>query len=169
MIRSFRGRSPALDPSVYVADGAEVIGDVVIGPRSSIWFGVVVRGDIDSIRIGAETNVQDLTVIHVTGGTHPTVIGDRVTIGHRAILHGCTVEDGCLIGMGAIVLDGAVIGAGAMVGAGALVTPGTRVPPDTLVVGAPARVARRLTDADRAMITRGTERYVALVREYAEK
>ncbi|HEY3359888.1 MAG TPA: gamma carbonic anhydrase family protein [Polyangia bacterium] len=169
MIAGYRGAAPALDATVYVAPGAVVVGDVVSGPRSSVWFGAVVRGDVNTIRIGADTNLQDLTVVHVTGGGARTVIGDRVTVGHRAILHGCTVEDGALVGMGAIVLDGAVVGQGAMVGAGALVAPGTRVPPGTLALGAPARVVRPLTDAERATLVSSAAHYVELAREYAAR
>src|SRR3954464_3555537 len=125
MLRTFRGILPTVDPSAYLDQSAQVIGDVHIGPESSVWMSVVIRGDLNAIRIGARTNVQDGTVVHVQAGTHPTAIGDEVTIGHGAIVHGCTVEDRCLIGMGATILDGARIGRGSLVGAGALVTPGS--------------------------------------------
>src|SRR4029450_1720180 len=133
MIAAYAGRAPQLDPSVFVVNSATVIGDVVIGPESSIWFGAVVRGDIESIRIGARSNVQDNATLHVVGGKFGTTLGDGVTVGHNAIVHGCIVEDGALIGMVAIVLDGAVIGTESLVGAGTLVAPGTRIPPRSLV------------------------------------
>jgi carbonic anhydrase/acetyltransferase-like protein (isoleucine patch superfamily) len=142
------------------------VGDVVVGPESSIWFGAVVRGDVNAVRIGARTNVQDQTVVHVTGGTHPTVVGDDVTIGHRVVLHGCTVHDRCLVGIGAIVLDGAVVGPDAMVGAGALVPPGMVVPPRTLVLGAPAKVKRELTAAELEHLLASARRYADLAARY---
>ena len=164
MIRGFRGQRPTVDPSAYVAETATVVGDVHIGARSSVWFGTVVRGDVNHVRIGARSNVQDNSVVHVTGGTHPTVVGEDVTVGHRAVLHGCTVHDRCLIGIGAIVLDGAEIGPDAMVGAGALVPPGMKVPPRTLVLGTPARVVRPLTDAELDHLRASAAHYV----EYAD-
>jgi len=164
IIRAFRGRAPRVDPTAYVADGCTVVGDVELGPGASIWFGTVVRGDVNHVRIGARSNVQDNSVVHVTGGTHPTVVGEDVTVGHRAVLHGCTVHDRCLIGIGAIVLDGAEIGPDAMVGAGALVPPGMKVPPRTLVLGTPARVVRPLTDAELDHLRASAAHYV----EYAD-
>ena len=143
-----------------------VTGDVELGPESSLWFGTVVRGDVNTVRIGARTNVQDGTVIHVTTRTHPTVIGDDVTIGHRAVLHGCTVHDRCLIGIGAIVLDGAVVGPDAMVGAGALVPPGAVVPPGTLVMGQPARPRRPLTPEEIAFLRTSAANYVSYAARY---
>ncbi|MCB9492634.1 MAG: gamma carbonic anhydrase family protein [Dehalococcoidia bacterium] len=145
---NYRGQLPQLADSVFVAPGAVVIGDVTCGEDSSIWYNCVVRGDVMPIRIGARVNIQDLSVVHVTSGTHSTTIEDDVTVGHRAIIHGCVVERGSLIGMGAIVMDGAVVGAGSLVGAGAVVTPGTVIPPRSLAVGSPARVKRELTDAE---------------------
>ena len=164
IIRPFRGRAPRVDPTAFVADGCTVVGDVELGPGASLWYGTVVRGDVNHVRIGARTNVQDNSVVHVTGGTHPTVIGEDVTVGHRVVLHGCTVHDRCLIGIGAIVLDGAEIGPDAMVGAGALVPPGMKVAPRTLVLGTPARVARRLTDAEVEHLRASAAHYV----EYAD-
>jgi carbonic anhydrase/acetyltransferase-like protein (isoleucine patch superfamily) len=164
-LRAFGGATPRVDPSVFLATGCVVVGDVEVGPGSSIWFGAVVRGDVNSIRIGARTNIQDQAVVHVTGGTHPTVIGDDVTVGHRAVLHGCTVKDRCLIGIGAIVLDGAVVGEEAMVGAGALVPPGMVVPPRVLVMGAPARVRRALGEAEVEGLRASAAHYV----DYAER
>jgi carbonic anhydrase/acetyltransferase-like protein (isoleucine patch superfamily) len=159
-VRPFGGKTPRLDPSVFLADGAAVVGDVEIGPDSSLWFGTVVRGDVNAIRIGARTNLQDGTVVHVTSVTHPTTVGDDVTVGHRAVLHGCTVHDRCLVGIGAIVMDGAVVGPDAIVGAGALVPPGAVVPPRTLFVGAPARARRPLTDEEVAFLVTSARNYV---------
>ncbi len=163
---AFGGKTPRIDPSVFLATGCVVVGDVEVGPGSSIWFGAVVRGDVNFIRIGARTNIQDQAVVHVTGGTHPTVIGDDVTIGHQAVLHGCTVKDRCLIGIGAIVLDGAVVGEEAMVGAGALVPPGMVVPARALVMGAPARVKRTLGDAEVDGLRASAAHYVEYARRY---
>lgn len=159
---AFEGRAPRIDVTAWVAPGAVVVGDVAVGPDASIWFGAVVRGDIEPVRVGARTNVQDHVTIHVTGGRHPTTVGDGVTIGHGAIVHGCTVGDGCLIGMGAIVMDGARIGARSLVGAGSLVTPGTTIPERTLVLGRPARAVRALSDAEIAELAASADRYVVL-------
>lgn len=148
MILAYKGITPQLDASVFLSPSACVIGDVWIGEKSSLWFNVIVRGDVNYIRIGNRTNIQDGTVVHVTRDTHPTILGDDVTVGHNATLHGCTVHDQSLIGLGAIVLDGAVIGASSLVAAGSLVTPGTLVPPHSLVMGSPAKVKRLLTEAE---------------------
>jgi len=148
MLRNFRGILPTVAPTAYVDQSAQVIGDVHIGPESSVWMNVVIRGDVNAIRIGARTNVQDGAVVHVQTGTHPTTIGDEVTIGHGAIVHGCTIEDRCLIGMGAILLNGVRVGAESIVAAGSLLPEGFEVPPRSLVMGSPARVRRQLTDAD---------------------
>jgi gamma-carbonic anhydrase len=168
IIRSFGGKAPRLHASVFAAEGSAILGDVEIGEASSVWYGVVVRGDVNCVRIGARTNVQDGSVIHVTSNTHPTVIGDDVTIGHRAVLHGCTVKDRCLIGIGAIVLDGAVIGPDAMVGAGALVPPGAIVPPGTLVLGSPAKPKRPLTAQELAFLPESAARYAAYAARHRE-
>jgi carbonic anhydrase/acetyltransferase-like protein (isoleucine patch superfamily) len=165
LLKAYRGQVPRIAPTAWLADDATVVGDVELGPGASLWFGVVVRGDVNSVRVGARSNIQDLSVVHVTGGTHPTVIGEDVTVGHRVVLHGCTVHDRCLIGIGSVVLDGAEIGPEAMVGAGALVPPGMKVPPRTLVVGTPAKVKRPLTDAEVAHLRDSAARYV----EYAER
>jgi gamma-carbonic anhydrase len=167
MIRPFDGAWPRLEGPGFIADSALVIGDVAIGRDTSIWFGCVVRGDVHRIEIGAESNIQDLSVVHVTGGLHATSIGDRVTIGHRAVLHGCAVHDRCLIGMGAIVLDGAVVGRGAIVAAGALVPPGASIPPGMLAMGAPARVVRPVTPEEDVSIDESAANYVDLARRYA--
>ncbi len=167
MIRPFRGLAPQLDPSVYVAPNASVIGDVHIGPRSSVWFGAVIRGDVFHIRIGSETSIQDNTVVHVTHDRFATVVGNRVTVGHSVTLHGCTVGDLCIIGMGATILDQVEIGERCIVGAGALLTPGTKVPPGHLVVGAPARVKRPLSEAEIQWLAASAAHYVELGRIYA--
>ena len=166
MIAAFGDRTPQIDPSAYVVDSAVVIGDVVLGADSSLWFGAVVRGDVERVRIGARSNVQDHATIHVTRDRFATVIGDDVTVGHAAVLHGCTVGDRCLIGIGAIVLDGAVLEAECLIGAGALVTPGTRIPTRTLVLGSPARPVRALTDDELAHLYRSAAGYVEHARLY---
>ncbi len=135
-------KTPRIDPSAFVADNAVIAGDVTLGERASVWFGCVLRSEVESITIGAESNVQDLTVVHTDPGS-PVVLGDRVSVGHRAVLHGCTIEDDVLVGMGAIVLNGAVVGRGSLIGAGAVVTQGMRVPPGSVVVGVPAKVIDR--------------------------
>lgn len=145
-----------------------MIGDVEIGEEASIWFGTVIRGDVNFIRIGDATNIQDRCVVHVTVDKHPTVIGDRVTVGHGAILHGCRVEDACLIGIGAIVLDAAVIGRHSFVAAGALVTPRTVVPPESLVMGAPATVKRKLSAEEIDNLEESARRYMKYASAYRE-
>ena len=159
MIRPFLDAHPQYDETNFIAPSADVIGDVRLGREASVWFGAVVRGDVNWIEIGAESNVQDGAVIHVTGGTAPTRIGARVTIGHGAIVHGCTVEEGVLVGMGAVILDHAVIGRESIVGARALVTGRVRIPPRSLVLGAPAQVARALSEEEVEGIGRYAERY----------
>lgn len=166
VILPYADTAPRLAASAFVAPGAVVAGDVEIGERSSVWFGTVVRGDVNHVRIGARTNIQDQSVVHVTGGKHPTVIGDDVTVGHRAVLHGCRIEDRCLVGIGAIVLDGAVVGPDAMVGAGALVPPGMVVPPGKLVLGAPARVKRDLTPEELAYLRTSAANYAGYAERY---
>ncbi len=143
-----------------------VVGDVEIGEQSSIWFGAVVRGDVNFVRIGARTNVQDLSVLHVTSRTYPTVVGDDVTLGHRVTLHGCTVRNRCLIGIGAVVMDGAVVEDDAMVGAGSLVPPGMVIPSGTLALGSPAKVKRNLTPEEVAFFRRSAQNYVAYAEQY---
>ena len=166
MIRPFQNLHPKIHESVYIAETAVVIGDVKIGEQSSIWHGSVLRGDVNYIRIGARVNVQDASVIHVSSETHPTILEDEITLGHRVTLHGCYVETGCLIGIGAIVMDGARIGAGSLVAAGSLVTPGTVVQPRSLVMGSPARVRRRLSDEEVRGLEKFWRNYVALSKIY---
>jgi gamma-carbonic anhydrase len=162
----FQGVWPRFGERVFLAPSAEVAGDVETGDDVSFWLHTAVRGDVHWIRIGARTNVQDGSVLHVTHETHPLSVGAGVVIGHAAVLHGCTVEDGALIGIGARVLDGAVVERGAQVGAGAVVTPGTRIPAHQLAVGIPARVVRPLSDGERAAIPAIAERYVRLKEAY---
>jgi carbonic anhydrase/acetyltransferase-like protein (isoleucine patch superfamily) len=166
MIRQFRGRWPKVDASAFVDESAQVIGDVAIGADSSIWMQAVVRGDVNQIRIGQRTNVQDGCVVHVMQGTHPTQIGDAVTIGHRAIVHGCTIADRVLIGMGAIVLNGARIGEDSIVAAGTLITEGFVVPPRSMVMGSPGKIRRPLTDAEVAAILDSAANYVRYKKDY---
>ncbi len=168
--RPHRGRLPLIAADAFVAANALVVGDVHVGARSSLWFGAIVRGDVNRIRIGADTNIQDATVIHCSGigSDSPTTIGDRVTVGHMALIHGCRLEDGCMIGMRAVVMDDAIVEGGAMVAAGALVTPGKRVPRGELWAGQPARKLRELSDDDLALIEKLARSYVDLSREYLE-
>jgi carbonic anhydrase/acetyltransferase-like protein (isoleucine patch superfamily) len=166
MILEHNGIAPQIDASVFLAPSACVIGDVQIGEKSSLWFNVLVRGDVNYIRIGKRTNIQDGTVIHVTRKTHPTVIGDDVSVGHSVTLHGCTIQDRCLIGIGAIILDGVEVGESSLVAAGSLLTPGTKVPPRSLVMGSPARVRKELTDADCADFHAIAERYITYQDDY---
>src|SRR5947207_2396955 len=145
MITSYKGVTPIIAPSAFVAPGVHIIGDVHIGEHSSIWFNCVLRGDCYYIRIGEYTNIQDGTVIHVTTERSATFIGNRVTVGHSAVLHGCTVKDRSLIGIGAIVLDDVIVGEESFIAAGSLVTPGTVIPPRSMVMGAPAKIRRQVT------------------------
>jgi carbonic anhydrase/acetyltransferase-like protein (isoleucine patch superfamily) len=166
---AFDGKTPMVHPSVFLAAGSRVIGDVEIGEGCSIWFNAVVRGDVERVRIKRFTNIQDGAVIHVTHFANPTEVGERVTVGHAAVLHGCTIGDGALIGMNAVVLDRAVVGAGALVAAGAVVRPGMRIPDGVLVAGIPAKVVRPLTDDERAMVAEGSDNYLLYVRHYREE
>jgi len=160
MVQPFLNQTPQYDESTYIAETAVVIGDVTLGSGASVWHHCTLRGDVNWIRIGAETNVQDHTVVHVTHGTAPTDVGARVTIGHGAIVHGCTIEEEVLVGMGATILDHAVIGRHSIVGAQALVTKGTEVPPRSLVLGQPAEVVRELTDEEIESIQEGADNYL---------
>jgi carbonic anhydrase/acetyltransferase-like protein (isoleucine patch superfamily) len=162
----FGGKTPVIDPAAFVAPGARLIGDIEIGAESSIWYNCVLRGDVNRIRIGARTNIQDLTLVHVMRETHPTVIGDEVTVGHSAVVHGSTIEHRCLVGMGAILLNGCHIGTGSIVAAGSLVTEGMIVPPGSMVMGTPARVKRPLTAEEDASIQWYADNYVRYRLEY---
>ncbi len=165
-IMPFEGIMPRIAPDVFIAPGARIIGDVEIGELSSVWFNVVIRGDVHYIRIGRRVNVQDLTMCHVTHKRHPLNIGDDVTIGHSAVLHGSTIHDRVLIGMGAKVLDRAVVGSNALVAAGAVVREGFVVPEGTLVAGIPAKVVRELNDEERAAVAQGALNYESYVARY---
>jgi carbonic anhydrase/acetyltransferase-like protein (isoleucine patch superfamily) len=157
---------PRVHPTAYIDQSAQVIGDVEIGDESSVWMCVVVRGDVHRIRIGRRSNVQDGSVVHAMKDTHPTSIGDNVTIGHAAVVHGCTIEDQCLIGMGAILLNGVHVGAHSIVAAGSVVTENTKVPPRSLVMGSPGKVRRLLTHDEVAGIRQYAERYAAYRLDY---
>lgn len=166
MLRAHRGRWPAVHPTAFVDESAQVIGEVEIGEESSIWMAVVIRGDVHHVRIGRRSNIQDGTIVHVMKDTHPTIIGDHVTVGHAAIVHGCTIESQCLVGMGAILLNGCRIGTGSIVAAGSLVPEGMVVPPRSLVMGSPARVRRTLGDESIAEIQMYADRYVEYRLDY---
>ena len=168
MILPYRGVYPEIDSSVFIEQSARVIGDVKIGGLSSVWFNVVIRGDVNYIRIGERTNVQDNSTLHVTKDIYPLIIGNEVTIGHNVVLHGCTLEDRILVGMGAIVLDNAHIGESSIIGAGAIVTEGKKIPPRSLVLGVPARVVRTLTDEEVERIARSARNYIDYARDYME-
>jgi len=167
MLRRFKTKLPDVDPSAYVDESAQVIGDVTIGAESSVWMNVVMRGDVHFIRLGCRSNVQDATIVHVMRDTHPTVIGDEVTIGHGAIIHGCTIGSRVLVGMGTLILNGAVIGDDVILAAGSLITEGAVIPPRSLVMGRPGTVRRPLTDADVASIRGYAENYVRYRKDYA--
>jgi carbonic anhydrase/acetyltransferase-like protein (isoleucine patch superfamily) len=166
MIMAFQKMKPLIHQTAFVAEDAIIIGDVEIGEDASIWFGSIVRGDVNFIRIGARTNIQDGTVIHVSSKTHSTVLEKEVTVGHRVTLHGCYIETGSLIGIGAILLDGVRVGANSLVAAGSLLTPGTAIPPGSLVMGSPAKVKRMLTEEELSGLPRFWENYVELKKRY---
>ncbi len=173
MLLKFKEWTPKLGQNAWVAPGASVIGRTTMGEDSAVWFGCVVRGDVHFITIGDRTNIQDLSMIHVTHHKrddmtdgNPTVIGNDVTVGHRVMLHGCTIEDACLIGMSATILDGAVIGKESIVGAGSLVTKNKKFPPRSLIMGSPAKVVRELTDEEVAELYASARRYMEFKNEY---
>jgi gamma-carbonic anhydrase len=168
MIHPFKEKKPQIDASALIMESAQVIGDVVIGEESSVWFNAVIRGDVNHIRIGKYSNIQDGCVLHVARRTLPLIVGDEVTVGHNVILHACTIGSQCLIGMGAIVMDGADIGEQSIVGAGSLVTPGTKIPPRSLVVGSPARVKRELTEEEIRGIRESAANYVGDIENYLD-
>jgi len=169
MIKSFLDKKPNIHETVFVAETATIIGDVEIGAESSVWYGSILRGDVNFIRIGARTNVQDGCIVHVSRNTHPTILEDEITLGHRVTLHGCYVETGCLIGIGAIVLDGARIGRNSLVAAGSLVTPDTQIPPRSLVMGSPARVKRELSDEEFYNLAHFWQNYTELLKIYKQE
>jgi len=163
---TWEGKTPQLGEGVFVAEGAFIIGDVEIGDESSVWFNAVIRGDVNTIRIGDRTSIQDGVICHCTTALYPLVVGSEVTVGHGAKLHGCDIRDGCLVGMGAVILDDAVIGEQSIIAAGSLVPPGTEIPPRTLVIGAPAKPKRQITDQELKGLQNGVEHYVKLAKTY---
>lgn len=169
MIRPYRGVLPRIAVSAYVDPSAQIIGDVVIGERSSVWPNATIRGDVNYIRIGEESSVQDNSCLHVELDTYPLVMGNRVTVGHSVTLHGCEIEDECLIGIGAIVLNGARVGRGSIVAAGALVPEGAEVPPGSVVMGVPGKVRRPVSDAERERVLRNAANYVRYRKIYKEE
>jgi carbonic anhydrase/acetyltransferase-like protein (isoleucine patch superfamily) len=166
MIRSFQGKTPQIHETAFVEESAQVIGDVVIGPHSSVWFNTTLRGDVHYIRIGSHTNIQDNSVIHVSRGTFPTILEDYVTVGHSVTLHGCHIRSNSLIGIGSIILDDVLIEENCMIAAGALVTPGTKVPPRSLMMGIPAKRVRTLTDEAVAKLRTFADNYLELKEIY---
>ena len=166
MIRKFQTIFPKIDDTAFIADDAIIIGDVEIGEDASVWYGSIIRGDVNYIRIGARTNIQDGTIVHVSSKTHATILEDEITVGHRVTLHGCHIESGCLIGIGAILMDGVRVGRNSLIGAGSLLTPGTQIPPRSLVLGSPARVKRELTDDELAYLDKSWRNYVELKKHY---
>jgi len=168
MLLEYKGKRPTLGARVFIAEGAIIVGDVVIGDHSSVWFNSVVRGDVDIIRIGVHTNIQDGSILHVMRNQHPLILHDYVTIGHGVMLHGCEIESHCLIGMRATILNNAKIGKHCIVGAGALITEGTVIPPRSLVLGLPAKVKRELTDAEVEHIDEYARRYYQYKETYLE-
>lgn len=168
MIHPYKESRPVIDASALIVESAQVIGDVTIGEESSVWFNAVVRGDVNNIRIGKRTNIQDGCVLHVARKVRPLIIGDEVTVGHGVILHACTIGSRCLIGMGAIVMDGAQVGDDCIVGAGALVTPNTEIPPKSMVLGSPARVVRPLTEEEMRSVRESAANYVGDIESYLD-
>ena len=164
MIRAFQDKVPQIDATAFVEDSAQIIGDVWIGPHSSVWFNTTIRGDVYHIRIGSCSNVQDNSVLHVTRGTFPTILEDYVTVGHSVTLHGCHIRSNNLIGIGSVILDDVLIEENCIIGAGAVVTPGTKVPPRSLMMGVPAKRVRDLTDQEVARIRHHADNYL----EYKE-
>lgn len=170
MLRPYRNIVPTVDPSAYVDESAQVIGDVRVGAESSIWMNVVVRGDVNYIRLGRQSNLQDGVIVHVNHEpSYPTVVGDQVTVGHGAILHGCVLDDRCLVGMGAILLNGVRVGSDSIIAAGTLVPERTVIPPRSLVMGTPGKVQRALQEPELALILEGAANYVRYRRDYMEQ
>ncbi len=169
MIRSFRGVTPAIAASAYIDPSAQVIGDVEVGERSSIWPNATLRGDVNRIRIGSGSNVQDNAVLHGDLDRYEVIVGDRVTVGHSAVLHGCVVEDDCVIGIGAVVLNGARIGHGSVIAAGSVVPEEMEVPPDSMVMGVPAKVRRPVSEAERERFTQNSLNYVRYAEDFKKE
>jgi carbonic anhydrase/acetyltransferase-like protein (isoleucine patch superfamily) len=169
MIRPYRGKHPEIAASAYIDPAAVLIGDVVIGDDSSVWPCTVIRGDVNYIRIGARTNIQDACVLHVMRDEYPLILGDDVTVGHSVTLHGCNIAQRCLIGMGSIILNGVTIGEGSIIAAGTLILERTEIPPNSLVVGHPSKRKRTLTPVDQAAIDEYAQRYVAYKNIYIQE
>ncbi len=167
MIHPYLDKTPIIHPTVFLAEGSQIIGDVEIGEQSSVWFNAVIRGDVNYIRIGARTNIQDGCIFHVSRKTYPLIVGDDVTVGHNVTLHACNIGHRCLIGMGATVMDGTEVGEDSIVGAGALVTAKTKIPPRSLVLGSPAKVKRELTDNEVISIKESANHYIEDVKNYS--
>ncbi len=165
-IITWNGITPRVGEKVFIADGAYVIGDVQIGDYSSVWFNAVVRGDVNYIRIGSRTSIQDCAACHCTRRLYPLVVGSEVTVGHGAVLHACTVGDGCVIGMGTVLLDNSEVGEQSIIAAGSVVSPGTKIPPKTLAVGSPAKPKRQVTEDELKWFEEGVENYVRLAQTY---
>ncbi len=168
MIRAYRGLLPKIAASAYIDPSAQVIGDVTVGERSSFWPGAVARADVHWIRIGDETSIQDNSVLHCDGPDYPLLIGNRVTVGHLVMLHGCSIEDDCVVGIGAVVLNGASVGAGSVIAAGAVVPEGMQVPPGSMVMGVPGKVRREITEEEKARFRSNAQHYVEACRIYRE-
>lgn len=169
MIRTFQNITPLVPPSSYVDPSAQVIGDVILGEQASIWMNAVVRGDVNSIRIGSRTNIQDCAVLHGMRHLYPVVLGEMVTVGHNATVHGCIVEDEVLIGIGAVILNNARIGTGSIIAAGAVIPEHTVIPPNSLVAGVPGKMRRTLGEADRALILQYASNYLDYTKIYLEQ
>ncbi|WP_027624841.1 gamma carbonic anhydrase family protein [Clostridium lundense] len=165
MIDSFNNKEPKIHNSCFIAHSADVVGDIVIGEKSNVWFGTVIRGDTNNVVIGKNTNIQDNCTLHVDS-TAPLIIGDNVTVGHGVILHGCVIKNSALIGMGSIILNNAKIGAESIIGAGSLVTEGKEIPSGVLCMGSPARIIRELTEEEKINIRKSAEHYVELSEQY---
>jgi carbonic anhydrase/acetyltransferase-like protein (isoleucine patch superfamily) len=166
MIYKYKDEKPEIHESCFIAPSADIIGSVSIGKESSVWFGVVIRGDGNYIKIGKGSNIQDNSIVHINSQSSPTIIGDNVTVGHGVILHGCKLEDNCLIGMGATILDGAIIGQNTLIGAGSIVTGGKKIPEGVLCLGTPAKVIRKLTEEEVQEIKEAAKHYVMLSKDY---
>jgi carbonic anhydrase/acetyltransferase-like protein (isoleucine patch superfamily) len=168
-IITYNGITPRIHPSVFICEGVRIIGDVEIGQDSSVWFNSVIRGDVHYIKIGERTNIQDLSMLHVTNGVYPLVIGNDVVIGHSVTLHGATIHDRCMIGIGASVLDGSTVGSYSIVAAGAVVREGFTVPDGVLVAGVPAKIIRPVTDQERERIDTGSKNYLKYIKDYRKQ
>lgn len=169
MIRSYQGHTPVIPENCYIDISAQVLGDVVLGEHSSVWMNAVLRGDVNSIRVGANSNIQDCAVLHGMRHVYPVIVGDYVTIGHNATVHGCVIDDACLIGIGAVILNNAHIGEGSIIAAGAVVSENRKIPPRSLVAGVPGRVRRELNSDDRDLILKYARNYLDYTKIYLEE